>query len=101
MLERMTTMEVSKAKEIMFLLGKGMQPIDIARKVGTHVSYVGTVRRRYASGGLSATDVRYNEANDEKIRAGNRERVARWRKANPERVKEIRRRNGNRKKVVE
>jgi hypothetical protein len=92
-------MEVSKAKEIMYLLGKGMQPIDIARKVGTHVSYVGTVRRRYASGGLAETDLRYNEANAEKIRAGNRERVARWRAANPERVKAIRQRCGNRKKV--
>jgi transposase len=94
------TMEVSKAKQIMWLLGKGMEPRDVARKVGAHISYVGTVRRRYASGGLAETDVRYNEANIEKIRAGNRERVARWRKANPERVKEIRRRNGNRKKVT-
>jgi hypothetical protein len=92
-------MEVSKAKEIMYLLGKGMQPIDIARKVGTHVSYVGTVRRRYANGGLSPTDVRYNESHAEQVRAGTRERVARWKAANPERVKEFRQRCGNRKRV--
>ena len=88
---------VSKAQQIMALLREGVTPDEIVERLGVHPSYIGVVVARYDESGKpgrSVYDVRYQESHAEKLREANRERVRRWRAANPERAKAIRKRQG-------